>query len=122
MKKWYTYIIYVSLFFLIVTLIQADYLKIPEIKNTQLLILSVLLLFIGVILDALAWHKSLKIFGLNKHSFLSSLSSMGLSIFGKYIPGKIWTVIGRSSYMINKYQYDKKTVNMISIIAQLISR
>ena len=121
MKKWYTYIVYVSLFFLVVTLFQADYLKIPEIKSIKLLILSLFFLFLGVFLDALAWHKSLTVFGFTKHSYLSSLSSMGLSIFGKYIPGKIWTVIGRSSYMVKKYNYNEKQVSMISLIAQLIS-
>ena len=66
MKKWFKYFVYISLVFLIIALIKADYLKIPQVYNYTFIVLSVFLVCLGFFLDAFAWQMTLKVYGYNK--------------------------------------------------------
>ncbi len=120
MKKAFNIFIYLSLVFLIYALYRADYLVIPRIFNLVYLIIALLLCFAGFIADAFAWRKALKVYDFEKASFNDAISGMGLSIFGKYIPGKIWVIAGRAAYISNKYKYAFNSVSAVSFNAQFI--
>lgn len=119
-KKFFKFFIYISLVFLVIALYRADYLKIPKIYSLYFMALAVLFCFAGFLADALAWGKALCVYKYRKVSFLSSIVSMGLSIFGKYIPGKIWVIAGRAAYIASKYNYSFRELSSISFNAQFV--
>jgi glycosyltransferase 2 family protein len=119
-KKAFNIFIYVSLIFLVYALYKADYLVVPKIYNYSHLSIAIILCCAGFISDAFAWKKALHSYNYNKASFNDAVSGMGLSIFGKYIPGKIWVIAGRAAYISNKYDYSFKNISAISFNAQFI--
>jgi glycosyltransferase 2 family protein len=121
MKKWFNYFVYVSIVSLLIALITADYIIIPKVHNYNLLVLSVLFVCFGFFLDSLAWKKTLHVYGYKNVKTKQAVSSMGLSIFGKYIPGKIWLIMGRSAYLAKIYNINEKDTTSISLNAQFIS-
>ncbi|MEA3445429.1 MAG: lysylphosphatidylglycerol synthase domain-containing protein [Bacteroidota bacterium] len=120
MKKYITYFIFISIAFLIFALIKADYLIIPNIVSPGNLIISFIILFIGFLFDNLSWHRTLRAMG-KPISFKNAIISGGLSVFGKYIPGKVWTIAGRSAYVAKEYNYNEKETVNISLQAEIIS-
>jgi len=121
MKKYFTLFLYISLLFLIVTLIKADFLFIPTIYSLWKVIFSLILLFLGFVFDAIAWHKTINYHGGANVKFSDSIASMGLSVFGKYIPGKFWTVLGRAGFLAKRYDLSEKDTAIVSLNAQFIS-
>lgn len=120
MKSWYQYLVYLSLVFLAVALYKADYLKVPHIFSYSVLITSFIFLFGGFISHTFSWKQIVK--KSNYHVVLSEcLAGMGLSIFGKYIPGKIWTIVGRATYIAEKNHYPLSKLSAISLNAQFIT-
>lgn len=119
MKKAFNIFIYISLIFLVYALYKADYLVVPKIYNYFYLFIAIILCFVGFIFDAYAWKKALNSYKY-KASYNDAVSGMGLSIFGKYIPGKIWVIAGRAAYISNKYDYSFKSISAISFNAQFI--
>jgi glycosyltransferase 2 family protein len=120
-KNWYKYLIYLSVVFALVYLIKADFLVIPQIYSIQRLIWCALFLFLGFICDGLAWGAILRTSGFQKVSLKNALASHGTAIFGKYIPGKLWTIIGRAGYIAKRYDLSEKNLGIISLEAQFIS-
>ena len=94
-------IIYTSFVFLIIGLYQADYLKMPSIKSPTLLLLSFPVMFVGFWLYCYTWGRILKLNNEPAH-WASQIAAAGLPVFAKYIPGKVWAIIGRAAYS-NKY-------------------
>ncbi len=121
MKNWLNYFIYVSIIFLVVALVRADYLVKPKIYSYSSLCYCILLLCIGFIFDALMWWKTLRSSGYTEVRVGSAIASNGMAIFGKYIPGKLWLIWGRSAYVAKKYHYEERDLAFISLTAQLIS-
>jgi hypothetical protein len=120
MKNWFRYIFYASLIFLVVALVRADYLHLPTIFSPTQLFLSLLLLFAGFLLNALAWPRLLR------HTPCSvgdgeGLASHGLAIFGKYIPGKFWVIMGRAEYLALRSGQSRKDLASLSLDAQFIA-
>lgn len=120
MKNWFRYIFYASLVFLVVALIRADYLVIPHIYHPGKLVLSLLLLFLGFILNATSWAKVLKQGGIQA-SVSDGISSAGLSVFAKYIPGKIWVIMGRAEFLSKRYGLSRKDLGSLSFDAQFVA-
>ncbi|MBC2716664.1 MAG: hypothetical protein HF978_15275 [Desulfobacteraceae bacterium] len=120
MKKLYHIVIYLSFIFLCVALYKADYLNIPEIHSFFLLFCSLFFLFAGFIGNALSLKKTLDIVGF-RIGIHESIAGVGLTIFGKYIPGKIWMVFGLSSYIAAKGNHDLRQLTILSLDVQIIS-
>lgn len=119
MKNRYKYFVYLSLFFLAFALYCADYLKVPKVISFPAVSASLLFLFLGFVSSAVAWKKILE----KSHcrvAFAECLVGTGLSIFGKYIPGKIWLIVGRAAYIAEKHHYSLSKLSTISLNAQLI--
>lgn len=74
---------------------------------------------IGFLVDALIWKKSLKIFNLST-TLTDAYISVGLSVFMKYIPGKVMSILGRSAYIANKKEVSLFLVSTSSILQQIL--
>jgi uncharacterized membrane protein YbhN (UPF0104 family) len=121
MRRLFTVFVYISLLFLVVALIRADYLEKPEIFSYNYIVIGLVLVTIGFIFDTYAWYKTLIHFGYCKVKVSDAIVSMGLSVFGKYVPGKVWTIIGRSAYISRQYDLPEKETAIVSLSAQFIS-
>jgi len=118
LKNWLKYLIYISIIFVIVGLIKADYLNIPKIYHYQYLSLSFLFLFAGFLFQCLNWY-----FVLKKDypiSFKDAVISFGLFVFTKYIPGKVFVILGKAEYISKKYNLRRKDMIMRSLDTQFI--
>lgn len=118
-KLFFNILLYVSLAFLVFYLYKFDYLQIEDLKfNYLYLVLSTIFLWAGFYLSTISWW-----FVLNKHQInipkRSALSSHGLSVFAKYIPGKIWVILGRAAKAAGD-EYSVKTSSYASLKEQLL--
>lgn len=120
MKPWFKYSVYVSLLFLFIGLNQADYLVVPEIYSIFDLIVSFILLFGCFIGGAICWREVLR-----KNQYYiqvrECLASVGLTVFAKYLPGKVLTIIGRAVYIGEKNSIPVHKLSSISLDVQLIT-
>lgn len=118
-KYWYKYFVYISLLFLAMALYHANYLKVPEVISFPAVSTSFIFLFLGFISGAVAWKKILE--KSQYHVDLSEcIAGTGLSIFAKYLPGKIWLIVGRAAYIAQKTDYSFGKLSTISLNAQFI--
>ncbi|RLD57824.1 MAG: hypothetical protein DRJ05_09060, partial [Bacteroidetes bacterium] len=121
MKKYLkSIIIYVSLIFLFIYLYRLDYFAFREVRfDLYPLIVSILLLWAGYVLSALSWWNILY-----RHHITVSVKlaivSHGQAIFAKYIPGKIWTILGRASKVASHTDKSVSELSFISLKEQLV--
>lgn len=118
LKNWLKYLIYISIIFLVMALIKNDYLRVPKVYNYRFLLISFLFLFSGFIFQCLNWY-----FVLKKDypvSLKDALVSFGFFVFTKYIPGKVFVIIGKAEYISKKYNYNRKDMITRSLDAQFI--
>ncbi len=120
MNRWLKYLVYVSVIFLAWYLWKADILHLPDIRNHGLLSISVLLLFLGYLTKSKTWQLSLKSRQVNI-SLRDAVASTGLAELGKYIPGKLWVILGRAGYVSGHYDISTKKASGISLVVQFIT-
>jgi len=118
---WFKVLLYLSLGFLLFGLYKADYLVIPSIYSYPFLILSLVLLFAGFISMCYNWKVVLVNDKLADISFKDAIVSNGLSVFTKYIPGKLLVIIARAMYVSKKYNSPVKDLSVASFKTQMIS-
>ncbi len=120
LEKLFHVFLYISLAFLFVFLFKYRYIAL-EFHRFDLapLILSFSLLFFGFLSNAYCWYAMCKQIT-EKISIAEGIISLGLSIFGKYIPGKVWVVMGRASY-ISRTGISLKTATQLSLYTQVMS-
>jgi len=113
-------LLYCSLIFLIVYLYQIEHLSPVTIYSNWSLIGAFALLFLGFTFQCLCWHGSLTLHSIPATK-KQAVVSIGLSVFAKYIPGKIWLILGRASCISEITGHRVQQVTIISLYAQLIS-
>ncbi|MBN1251051.1 MAG: flippase-like domain-containing protein [Bacteroidales bacterium] len=112
-------LLYLSVFVVIYYLYRFDYLVISLIKfNFLYLFISVVLLWLGFYISTLSWQKSLKVYNINISKSLA-VYSHGISVFAKYIPGKIWVILGRAS-IVSEKEYLLSQTASVSLKEQLV--
>jgi len=95
-------LMYISILFLLYFLYTFNYFSLTNLNfNPLYLALSILALFISMTLGANTWQRSLEAHRISI-SFTTALISHGLYIFAKYVPGKVWVVLGRAAYVARK--------------------
>lgn len=119
-KKYFKLFFYISIIFLIVFIYKFEYASVPKIYSLSYFIFSIIFLFIGFLVNICCWVNILNIQGY-KTSFLQGMSSIGMSIFGKYIPGKIWVIMGRGEYVAQVNRYPRKEICFLSFETQIFS-
>lgn len=120
MKNASKWLIYASLVFVGVALARADYLRVPTIHDAWRCGASIVLLFAGFVADAWAWVAVTRSMRL-PCTLREALAGCGLSIFGKYIPGKIWMVVGRAAYCAERHGGAFKEYSLAALTGQLIT-
>ena len=120
MKKYFNWLLYTSFAFLIYYLYKFDYLNFESISfSYSYLLLSIVFLWLGFLSGAISWGKILSIHDIHI-SISGAVASHGLSIFAKYIPGKLWVILGRATYVsANGFPLSKTSI--ISLKAQIIT-
>ncbi|MBN2681884.1 MAG: flippase-like domain-containing protein [Bacteroidales bacterium] len=120
MKKWFNILLYISFFFFAYYLYKEDFFDLQIFNpNIPLFAISVLLLWLGFFLSGLSWSKALNYHSI-KANIRNSVVSHGLAIFAKYIPGKIWVILGRASYISTVTKSSLKICSFASLKEQLI--
>lgn len=119
MKHWFRYLLYASLLFLAVALYKANYLVLPRIYSPAALAGSIALLFLGLLCDPISWKA---ILDESRHpaGFRECFAAVGLSMFAKYIPGKIWAIVGRAGYVAEKRSHSLGALTSITVTWQFI--
>jgi len=118
-KKLLNVLVYLSIVFLFIYLYKLDYFAFQDVELKIIpLIISTVLLWAGYVLSGISWWNILK-----QHDIYitvkKAIISQGLAIFAKYIPGKIWVILGRAGY-ISENKFSLKTTSLLSLKEQLI--
>jgi glycosyltransferase 2 family protein len=77
-----------------------------------------LLLFTGFLLVCVSWGVALRLSG-NRVRWTDAVKSQGVYVFAKYIPGKLWAVMGRASWF-SPGGSGLKTLSLVSLQEQLV--
>ncbi len=117
MKRVFNLLLLVSFVFLFIYLVRQDFI-IPRVRSWGFLALSFVLLFSGFYISTFSWKVALNAH-LYKCSVREALISHGLSVFAKYIPGKVWVILGRAGYLSGN-KSELKNKSFISLKEQLI--
>lgn len=88
--------------------------------NFVLFFVSLAFCLLGFFFQALNWFFLLRLSSLNV-SFKDAICSVGVTIFAKYIPGKLWMILGRASYIAERYPESLKKIGSFSLFGQVIS-
>jgi len=119
MKIAFRILTYLSLAFLVYYLYRFDYFSVGAVKYTwSLLILATAFLWFGFVMSTVSWWRALGVHGIHVSKRLA-LVSHGLSIFAKYIPGKVWVILGRASFVAMD-KHSVKDASFISLKEQLV--
>ncbi len=112
-------LIYLSMAFLVVFLYKYDYLSLKGLALDPVYIIpATLLLWGGFFMSTISWWKALQIHNIHVSKRLA-IASHGLSVFAKYIPGKVWVILGRASF-VSLDDYSMRNASYISLKEQLI--
>ena len=119
MRSYFNYFIYLSFIFLVIWLFKSEYMIIPKIKSYFIFSGSLLMLFLAFIFEAFLWKNILQKsnYPININQ---SIASVGFSVFGKYIPGKVWMVIGKAAYLSEKSNLPIGKLSFLSLQMQFI--
>lgn len=113
-------LVVISIGFLITRLVQQDMLNWPDSISWPLFLISIVILLLGFLMQSIRWYMLLKIQE-PKLTFRDSFISNGITILGKYIPGKVWLIMGRAFYIKSRYEMDVKTVSITSFQNQILA-
>ncbi|MBW1893185.1 MAG: flippase-like domain-containing protein [Deltaproteobacteria bacterium] len=85
----------------------------------MLLIGSFFFLFVGFIINSISQKRLLvkSKFLINNHH---ALAMVGLNVFGKYIPGKVWMVMGKAVYLSENLNFPVASLSLLFLNAQII--
>ncbi len=119
-KKYFSsIIIFVSLIFITYYLWSKSLLDFSVFQFNTSFVLSLLFLFMGFFVSGLSWWYSLKVHQVDI-DVKKAVSSHGLPIFAKYIPGKVWTVLGRASKVATVTNKGIAFLSFISLKEQFV--
>jgi glycosyltransferase 2 family protein len=119
MKRIINVLLYGSLIALLLYVYNLDFLIFRDLRiNYFWLSISVLLLFAGFVFSAISWKVALKLHNV-KAGFKEAIYSQGIVGFTKYIPGRVWTILGRAAILKNEDRKLKR-LSFISFKEQLV--
>ncbi|MCJ7448899.1 MAG: flippase-like domain-containing protein [Bacteroidales bacterium] len=113
-------LLYLSIIFLLVYIYKNGLFIAPKIYNPAALVISLALLFAGFLIDVRGWQLIINGNG-RKVKFKHALISTGLYIFTKYIPGKIWIILGKANYMKKHAQLSLTDLSGLALTYQIFS-
>lgn len=120
LKNWLTILIYLSLGYIVYYLVRNNLLVLPEINSFTLFFLSIVIMFLGFFSYGYSWKLLLDSYGYPV-SVKNGFISIGLFNLAKYMPGKVWLVLGSANYITKQYGYPSNKLVIISLNYQLLS-
>lgn len=119
MRWLFNILVYLSFVFLIIFLYKFDYLSLSQVSfHWFTLMVSVVLLWAGFLMSTISWWNALRVHEVDIRKS-KAVESHGMAIFAKYIPGKIWVILGRAS-SVTMLGYSLKVTSFVSLKEQLI--
>ncbi|MCK5029082.1 MAG: flippase-like domain-containing protein [Bacteroidales bacterium] len=119
MKRIINVLLYGSLIALLLYVYNLDFLIFRDLRINYLwLSISILLLFTGFVFSAISWKVALNLHNV-KAGFKEAIYSQGIVGFTKYIPGRVWTILGRAAILKNEDR-ELKRLSFISFKEQLV--
>lgn len=114
----YTYFLIISLTLILVA-INFPWNNIPLKFDYYFIALAIIgqIFFLGI--QAIIWAYLVKIYAKHTVSFKASLGQCGMVAIGKYIPGKVWGLVGRGVLLVKSGAIPANTV-MASFIEQIL--
>jgi len=113
-------LVYLSLLCVVLYLAQIDLLALPRVGSGSALVFAAAFVYLGFLANGLAWMLVLRGCGIPA-SYRDSLTSFGLTVFGKYIPGKIWALLGRAEIIAQAYDQPLRYVSVVSLAGQILA-
>jgi len=113
-------LLYLSIIFLLIHIYKNGLFIIPSIYSPAALVISLAFLFSGFLFDVLGWQLIINENG-GKVKYKYALISTGLYIFTKYIPGKIWIILGKVNYMKNYAKLNLTELSGLALTYQIFS-
>lgn len=119
-RKFLTLLIYGIIPLAIIQLYRQGWLEVPSALDLPLFLSAIILVFTGFAFNVAGWRASMAMFGFPLDSS-EATAATGLSVLGKYIPGKLWTIIGRASYSALKHEWPVSQLSFVSLYAQFLT-
>lgn len=115
--NWFKVLVIGSILFVAAYLYKNDFFYWPTIQHPKSLIYSFALLFFSFLGQAFNWYSIVR--PEKKISYTHALASVGLSVFTKYIPGKVLVILGKAEYIRKSHGYPLKVLVSRSFDAQI---
>jgi uncharacterized membrane protein YbhN (UPF0104 family) len=106
--------------FVVLILFKTEWNTIRSNLDIKLFILASVFCVAGFFFQAFSWFALLRLGSFNV-SIKDAVCSVGITIFSKYIPGKVWMILGRVGYLLERYTLNKKKLASFSLLAQILS-
>lgn len=119
-KHWFKLLVSLSILFVAAKLVSADQFNFPAVASKNLLAFSLFLLLISFFLLSERWKRILSIMGMEV-SRREAAVSVGLPIFSKYVPGKVFMILGKTGYLNRSRGFQVKTLSLAALIDQLLA-
>lgn len=110
----------VSVGFVIAISASVDWARISLEFNYFYIFLSLTFCLFGFVFQGLSWRYVLLAFDVDAPNKMA-ISSIAKTIFTKYVPGKIWMLLGRANYISVRLDVPVKFVAKISVYGQIFS-
>jgi len=116
---WHKYLFYFSLVFLVIALYKADYLQIPTIYSPAYFITAFVCLACGFMVNILSQKRLLEKYDC-QISVREAIAMEGLNIFSKYIPGKVWMVMGKVAYLAERKKFRVSELSLLFLHVHIV--
>lgn len=83
------------------------------LRNNQLLLPAILLQVIASVLFIMAWKILLSMQADTRFSFGECTAHIGITLLGKYLPGKIWGLVGRTYVLTKRGQSSSRAMSLL---------
>lgn len=110
----------VSIGFVIAISASVDWARISLEFNYFYIFLSIFFCLMGFVFQGLSWRYVLLAFNVNVTNKMA-ISSIARTIFSKYVPGKIWMMLGRANYISVRLDLPVKFIAKVSVCGQVFS-
>lgn len=114
------YLIYLSVLFAVAALLKLDLLTLPRHVEPVPLALALALVLAGFVIEVLPWRIAVRSASISITP-AEALWSLGLPVFGKYVPGKIWLLVGRAVLVADSHRVAHSPLVAASMNNQLIA-
>jgi hypothetical protein len=112
--------IYASLTFTLVYLYRFDFFRLPSIEEPAALAVSLPLLLLGFLFETVAWRCMLRSDG-HDIPLREAIAASGASVLGKYIPGKLWMIVGRATLVAGYIGVPAARLSLVTLNAQVLA-